>query len=280
MRPSVLAFLILPLACLAGCSTLPPPPPVYQVQRSVRVPRATVPLRTGQPLAGPVEVTLGASHAATVSKPKLGDTSSAIEIPKYQGRGELRIRMAQNGELALIHERGVGDSTIKLDSTQAPVNGGTPHGTGFAMRYAARGEHLVVGLEMELLAWSLPHVEYRTCVENCGLSSNATTIEAGTATKPSVGFGITPSYQRGNLTLFGGAFARNHPTIERKGTEINGQKDDGGVSGGPMNVLLHAGAAYRFGGWLTAMVVINQDLIQDPVHYGPGLGFALSAALR
>jgi hypothetical protein len=47
-----------------------------------------------------------------------------------------------------------------------------------------------------------------------------------------------------------------------------------------MNVLLHAGAAYRFGGSLTAMVVINQDLIQDPVHYGPGLGFALSAALR
>lgn len=242
MRPSRLVLLLVPIACLAGC--IPQPPPVYQVQRSVRAPRATVPLRTGQPLAGPVEITLGASHAKALSEPKLGDEDAAIELPKYQGRGELRIRMAQNGELALIHERGMSDSVIKLDSTQVPINSGTPHGTGVAMRYAARGEHLVVGLELELLAWSLPYVEYRTCVENCELSPQ-TTIEGGTATRSTVGLGVTPSYQRGNLTLFGGAFARNHPTIERKDTDIVGQRGDtdDGVSRGPLNLMLHAGAS-------------------------------------
>jgi hypothetical protein len=277
MRPSVLVCLIVPLACLAGCLN----PPVYQVQRSVRAPRATVPLRTGQPLAGPVELTVGASNAANLSRPKLGDENAAVEVPTYQGRGELRVRLAKNGELALIHERGVGDSAIKLDSTQAPIGEGSPHGTGFAVRYAAPTEHLVIGIEMELMAWSLPYVEYRTCVENCEFhpQSQQMMIDRGTATKPTFGFGLTPSYQHGNLTLFGGAFARNHPTIERKGTEISSFNDED-VSQGPLNLLLHAGAAYRFGGWLTAMLVINQDLIQDPVRYGPGLGFALSAALK
>jgi hypothetical protein len=273
MRSSGLVFLILPV--VAGCL----PPPVYKVQRSVRVPHATVPLRTAQPLAGPVEITLGASNAADVVKPRRGDDTAAIEVPQRQVRGELRIRLRTNGELALIHERGIGASSLKLDSTQAPIGDGSPYGTGFAYRYAIRGDRgLVVGIEAEALFWQLPYVEYRTCVENCEGSATLE-MDRGTAHESTLGFGVTPSYQLGDLTVFGGGFVRNHPTIERKGTEI-GYTQHEDVSGGNMNLLLHAGVAYRFAEQFTALLVVDQNVTVDPVRYGPGIGFALSASLR
>src|SRR6188508_850640 len=124
MRSFVLALLV-----LGGCY---PPPPVYRVQRAARVPRPTVPLRTGEPLAGPIELTIGASSLANTAKPEAGNQAKALEIPEHQVRGELRIR---RGELAMIHERGIGHAT-KIDETQADTNRDNPWGGGAALRYA------------------------------------------------------------------------------------------------------------------------------------------------
>jgi hypothetical protein len=91
------------------------------------------------------------------------------------------------------------------------------------------------------------------------------------------GFGITPAYRLGRVSLFGGVFMRNHPTIVRKGSEYS-ESNDEDTEAGPPNVLLHAGIAVRFSAF-TALVLVNQNMDRDPVSYGPGIGLALSASI-
>ena len=263
----------LPVLFLIGCV----PPPVYRVQRAARVPRPTVPLRTGQPLAGPLEFTLGASSAMNTKKPE-GNGESAIEVPDHQMRGELRIRLFERGELAIIHERAIGHAT-KLDETQADITSGQPSGSGAALRFSIHpdGAPWSVGLDWEMLRWSVPYTEIRTCIENC---ENVDTYQENHSETGELtwGFGITPAIRvSDNISLFGGMFLRNHPTIVRKDTEV-GSYNDEDLEAGPVNVLLHAGIAARLGAF-TALLLVNQDMDRDPVTYGPGIGFALSASL-
>jgi hypothetical protein len=270
--PSCLVFLILPLV---GCL----PPPVYRVQRAVRVPHPSVPLQSGQPLEGPVEVMAGLSNATDVVKPTVGNDRAAVEVPSTQARGELRFRVGR-GEIALIGEHGFASTSKKPDPTQAPIGDGNVNGRGVAVRYAIKlsDPRWSIGLDMELMAWNLPYVEYRTCVENCdGVA--ATTVDHGESTIATFGFGITPSYKSGDVTVFGGVYARNHPTVERKGAETN-YVDFDDVSGGPNNFLIDAGISFAIVKGVNALLVVSQDLTPDPVQYGPGIGLALSAAMR
>jgi hypothetical protein len=274
MRSSV--GVALACAALGGCF---PPEPVYRVQRSARVPRPTVPLRTGQPLSGPVEITFGASSLGEIKTPEAGNSMKALEVPRYQLRAELRARLFERGELALIHERAVGGST-KIDPTQADVDSGQPWAAGAAWRYsiAPHGEPWSIGVDFELLRWEIPYVEYRWCVENC---ENVDVYQETHSSNGELtwGFGITPAYRIGRVSLFGGMFLRNHPTIARKGEEI-GEMDysQEEVEGGPVNILLNAGVAVKFGAF-TALALVHQDIDKDPVRYGPSLGLALSASI-
>jgi hypothetical protein len=263
---------ILGIVLVVGCV----PAPVYRVQRSARVPRPTVPLRTGEPLAGPIELTLGASSLAQTKTPT-GNEDKAMELPDHQVRGELRVRIGR-GEIAMVHERAIGHAT-KLDETQADVDGsGQPWAVGTAIRYAIqpRGAPWSIGLELEALSWMVPYTEIRTCVDNCEGVDPHQEIHSRSS-ELTVGFGITPAYRFGRWTVFGGVFARNHPTIVRKDEE-RFEKNFEDTEGGPMNTLVHAGAAVRFGAF-TALLLVNQNLDRDPVFYGPGIGVALSATL-
>ncbi len=272
MRPS--RGIVLGWVVVAGCF---PPPPVYRVQRSARVPRPTVPLRTGQPLSAPFEVSFGASSLGNTMKPQAGDEMKALEIPRYQLRGELRVRLFERGELAIIHERAIGQAT-KIDDTQADVDSGQPWSAGGAIRYAIAPRHSPwsIGVDAELLHWQIPYVEYRTCIENCGGIASREETHSRTG-ELGWGFGVTPSYRFGDVTLFGGLFYRNHPTIERKGEEV-GTYDHEEVDHGPVNILVDAGVAMKLGAF-TALAVVSQDLVDDPVRYGPTFGIALAAAL-
>ena len=273
MRPSLACVLVLALA--GGCY---PPPPVYRVQRSARVPRPTVPLRTGQPLAGPIELSFGASSVADTLEPRGANSDEAIEVPRHQLRGELRIRLFERGEIAAIHERAIGGAT-KLDPTQADVDAGQPWGAGAAWRYsiAPHGERWSVGLDIELLRWSVPYREIRTCVENCEDVPLVQYVD-DVSGETTAGFGVTPAYRvTPQLTLFGGVFTRNHPRITRKGEEI-GEYNDADTTGGPFNVLVHAGAAMQLGAF-TALLLVHQNLDSDPVRYGPSIGIAIAAAI-
>jgi hypothetical protein len=263
------AFAVVPV--LAGC--------VGNIQRSARVPHPGVPLRSGQPLETPAEFSAGLSNVTDVVKPRVGDSSQAVEIPGTEMRDELRFRLGKRAEASLIYEQGFGSTTQQPDSTQAPVGHGDVHGYGLAGGYtfATATPGLSIATTLEFMSWSVPYVEYETCT-NC--ASPFTVINHGRANPVTLGVGIAPSYRAGKLTLFGGGFARNHPTTERK--ELNTDvtfSDNGDVQNGPFNLLLHVGIEVELQRWLSALFIVHQDVVANPVRYGPGFGLALTARL-
>src|SRR5262249_46016313 len=170
-------------------------------------------------------------------KPGVGDASQAVEVPATEMRDELRFRLRRRGEFALIYEHGFGATSQKPDPTQASVGHGDVRGYGFSFGYAFETSTPgpVVGSTIELMTWSLPYVEYVTCT-NC--VNNYPVRDHGRAHPASLGIGIAPSYRMGSVTLFGGGFARNHPTTERKElmTDVT-FSDNGDVEDGPFNLL-------------------------------------------
>ena len=116
------------LPALAGC--------VGNIQRSARVPHPGVPLRSGQPLETPAEVSAGLSNVTDVIKPSVGDASQAVEVPSTEMRDELRFRLGRRAELTAIYEQGFGATSQRPDRTQAPVGRGDVLGFGIAAGYA------------------------------------------------------------------------------------------------------------------------------------------------
>jgi hypothetical protein len=273
--PIVLAALPLVLvACI-------PPPPVYRVQRTARVPRPAVPLRTGEPLDGPVELSVGMNSVGDVTKPELVDKEASIEVPRAQTRSELRIRLGRRGargELAPIYEQALEGGMKPLDPTQAQVREGAPAGVGLALRYSiATGvPGFSIGTGIEAMSWTIPYVEYRTCVANCE-ENNAPLMQInhGVEDVSTLAFALTPTYRTGPLAIYAGAYTRRHPTIERKGSELYAQDSDQDVSRGDYNVLVHAGVEYRLP-IVSFLATVQQDLTADPVRYGPTFGFAIA----
>jgi len=267
------SVLVLAVAGLIGCV----PPPVYRVQRTARVPHPAAPMRTGEPLAGPIELSVGASTFGDVTAPELVDNDASIEVAREQMRAELRIRLGKRGEIAPIFETAMG-KMVALDHTQAPVEDGKPTGVGIAGRYSFDGgaPGLSFGVGFEGMTWQIPYVEYRTCVAYCE-ENNAPTqqVNHGYEGVETFGLSLTPTYRVGNFALFGGAYTRRHPTIKRKGSEMYAADYDKDVDGGRYNWLLNAGIEYRLP-VMSVMATVQQNLTRDPVAYGPSFGLALA----
>lgn len=263
------------LCLLVGCV----PPPVYRVQRTARVPRPAAPLRTGEALAGPVELSFGASSIGDVRSPRLVDDEASLEVADQQYRGEARFRLGR-AELAPIFEYAGGNSMRALDRTQAPVGEGSVNGLGGAVRYSIdASEGFSFGIGLEAMNWEIPYVEYRTCVEYCE-ENNAPQMQVrhGVENVASWAFSFTPTYRRGPIAIFAGAYMRQHPTIERKGTELFQEERDEDVAVGPNNWLLHAGVEWRLP-YVSVLAQVQQTITRDPIWYGPSFGFAIAARL-
>lgn len=266
-----LRLLVVALPALAGC--------IGNVQRAARVPHPGVPLASGQPLGSTAELTVGLSNVTDIVTPRVGDASQAVEVPSTEMRDELRFRIGRRGQLGVVYEQGFGRTSQRPDATQAPVGDGDVAGFGVTGGYAFETSTpgLSVGVTGEMLGWSVPYVEYTTCT-SCPTSY--TVMSHGRANPVTLGVGVAPSYRSGPITVFGGAFARNHPTAQRKqyGADITFD-DDGDVHSGPFNLLLHAGVELELARRLSAVLVVHQDLVADPVRYGPGIGVALTGRL-
>lgn len=266
---SIRALLLVPL--VAAC--------VGNIQRSARVPHPAVPLQSGQPLGAPVELSGGLSNVTDLVAPRVGDATQAVEVPSTQMRDEFRIKVRDRAQVALIYERGFGGTSKMPDATQAPVGPGDVEGYGASFGYSFETDRpgFSVGTTVEVMGWSVPYVEYTTCTNCVG---NVTIVDHGTANPMTLGIGIEPSYKTGAVTLFGGVFARNHPTTLRKELDTDVTFSDGGdVKNGPFNAIVHAGIEVELSPQVSALVVLHQDLVADPVRYGPGIGVALSARL-
>jgi hypothetical protein len=270
---SVLVIAIAGLAGLGACI----PAPVYRVQRTARVPHPAMPLRTGEPLAGPIELSVGASSIGDVTRPELVDDHASIEVAREQMRAELRVRLGKRGEIAPIFETALG-KMVALDSTQAPVDQGMPTGFGLAGRYSfpTGAPGFAVGFGLEAMSWQIPYVEYRTCVEHCE-ENNAPLMQKnyGYEGVGTLGVQLVPTYRTGNIALFAGGYMRRHPTIKRKGSELYINNSEQDVDGGPYNIMVNAGIEYRLP-VVSIMATVQQNLTQEPVAYGPSFGLAIA----
>lgn len=269
---SMLRAVLVILPVVAGCA--------QNIQRSARVPHPGVPLSSGQPLETPTEISAGLSNVTDVLKPRVGDATQAVEVPSTEMRDELRFRAGKRAQVALIYEQGFAATSKQPDATQAPVGPGDVHGYGASFGYSFETDTpgLSVGSTLEVMGWSIPYVEYRTCAD---CTNSYTTVDHGRANPLTLGIGIAPSYRTGRVTYFGGLFARNHPTTLRKEYNVsafNGD-GDGDVQSGPFNALLHVGVEVELQPWLSALVIVHQDVVANPVQYGPGVGLALTARL-
>jgi hypothetical protein len=244
------------------------------IQRTARVPHPGVPLSSGQPIDGQAELVAGLSNVTDIVAPGVGDKTQAVEVPATQLRSELAFRAGQRTRLAAIYEHGFGSTAQQPDPTQAPVGRGNVRGYGTSVEHAWETSRpgLSVATTIETMIWSIPYVEYWNYTDD--RASSDVNISRGRAEVITFGFGIAPSYRSGRITLFGGAFARNHPTAERKEYDVT-VPTGGDVESGPFNLLLHAGLELEIDRWLSALVVVHQDLMASPVAYGPGIGIAL-----
>jgi hypothetical protein len=264
------AVLVLALLVAAPACT-------YTVNRAAFVPHATPLTQTGQPMHSTGELTLGAVNAADAKAPTFGDPSAAVEVPGTQLHGGLALRASKNVSIAAIYERGLASTATRVKTTQPPVDGGDVDGYGASITYSVPTSKpgFRIGITTELLFWSIPWIEYRTCIDCAGPYSY---VDQGRDVVPTLALGVTPSYHAGRFTWFGGLTTRNHPTITQKGIET-GADTGGDVQSGPLNVVAHVGAEVELAAGVRASLIVDQTLTRDPVVYGPGFGLLVTIPL-
>ncbi len=263
MRTSVALALIL----AGGCQT-------YTQNRAALVPHSTPMAIDGQPMGTVAQLGLGASNVADPIAPSAGDPRAGDVVPGTQLRGEIALRMGSTGMIWGAYEQGLAASGHAVSASLPELhNGGDVIGAGGGVAWSipTSNPHWRVGVSTELLFWSVPWVQYTTCVStNCD-TPGYTYSDRGSDLVPTLAFGITPSYRNGPLTVFGGVTARNQPTIT--GLIYTQDPDsDADVQAGPFNVTLHAGLEYMFADAVNVSLVVHQTVTTDPIQSGPGIG--------
>lgn len=230
-----------------------------------RVPHMAVPMSSGQPMSSPFEVTGGASAVTDLRKPTASDPESSMEVPSTQLHGSFRVRTSETTYAGLIYEQGLSAGSHQLNTGGASVGARDVIGTGaFFGGTLALGPQFHLGLHGEAMRWSLPYIELQ----------DGSVIGSGREGVSTVGFAVTPSYRSGPTTVFGTGFIRNHPR-----STLGIGLDDGGVSAGPANFTIAAGVEYAFSPIVSATAILNQDLTNAPVDYGPSLQLAVTGKL-
>ena len=256
---------------VSGCAT-------YSVRRAALVPHLAPTPRNGQPLDGRHEVSIGSSTLVSAHAPGEGDTDAGVEIPRVDLNGALRFRIGDDVDLGFVWDQGLEEGARGIAEDQPTPDNGDVFGGGFSLQYAApfpAEPRFRIGMTLDLLYYSVPYVEYRTCVEGC---APMTTIERGRAGIPVISIGMIPSYRFERWTVYGGLTARNHPTIERGEIESDLDFDSGSdeVSAGPFNLVASAGVDVPLHRSLRASLQLYQAITQTPVAYGPTLAVAVA----
>ncbi len=263
--------LCLGLAAASACN-------VNRVNRAALVPHMTPTLRSGAPMETPAEISIGASSLAHST---LGSTDdeAAVEVPGTQAEGAMRVRVGQKVALGLIYAEGFDAGAKPIDDTQPPVESGNTRGYGFTLTgmIPTGNPKWHVGIDSELIFWSVPYVEYETCVQNCG-GVNWTFMEEGRASVSQLAVGVIPTYSTGKFNAWGGLTFRNHPTIKQKGTEIGVDFEDE-VEEGSFNTVLSVGGDMELGGGFRAGATLYQVVQGKPAQYGPSVAVTLTIPL-
>lgn len=268
---------IVPLATLATGLLAASACSVTRVNRAAMVPHMTPTLRAGAPFEAPAELSVGASSVAHTT---LGasDASAAVEIPGTQAEVAARLRITPNVGLGILYARGFGATSEAIKNNQPPIDGDVA-GSGISVNgvIPTSDPRWHVGINAEFLVWNIPYVEYETCIENCG-PVPWSGVEHGDSSIGQVALGIVPTYDGGSWRAWGGVTARNHPTIEQKGTELGVDVEDE-VEAGSFNAVVSAGLDLDLGGGIRAGATLYQVVRGAPASYGPSLAATLTVPL-
>jgi hypothetical protein len=232
------------------------------------------------PLEGMAELSAGASSVSHLGDPGVGDPEAGVEIPGTQLFGQLRFGFGL-ASVGMLYQNGLDQGAEPLKSTQPPVEAGSVHGYGMTTDFSIKtaNPRLRVGLGLELMIWDVPYVEYYTCAAGEACFPYAIQAE-GRDRVPTVGASLTPSYHTGDVTVFGGLTARQHPTLQQKGMDTDPLFDEPEVESGPFNFIISAGAELALaGGQVKASAIAYWDMTQNPAKYGPGVALVLAVPL-
>lgn len=264
------------LVCSAACST-------YTVRKSALAPHMAPPMRNGQNLMGAAaEASVGASALARTDAPKEGpDANAGLYIPRVEVTAALRKQISSDLDLGLLYDHGFRRGAYATSEDQPEPNNGSVYGGGVTGFYSVPTgtPGLRVGIGLDLLIYSVPYVEYRTCVDLCG-SEPYSRVDHDRDSIGVYSLAVIPSYSTGRVTVFGGGTVRNHPTIDKGSIEGPLEIDsDDEVKSGPPNFVLSGGIDIELGQGIRAMAIVYQPIDRDPVDYAPTLGVGLTLPL-
>jgi hypothetical protein len=179
-----------------------------------------------------------------------------------------------------VYETGTAQSATPLSASQPPFTGGPSlEGAGMTFGYSIRtsSPNWRIGIAGELLVWSVPWIQYTTCIENCmGVPVGNTVVTTGTDDVPTFALAVVPSYHVGAWTLFGGVTARNQPTTY---ATIDTQVPSSvGVQWGDFNATLHVGGEVELSR-VRLSLIIDQTITADPIRYGPAIAAMVTLPL-
>jgi hypothetical protein len=269
-----LAALPLLLICGGACTT-------YTVRKSALAPHIAPPMRSGQDMGGATaEAAVGASALARGKAPVEGeDANAGLYIPRVEVVGALRKRISEDLDLGILYDHGFRRGAYATSEDQPEPRNGSVYGFGVSGFYSVPtgSPGLRVGIGLDLLTYSIPYVEYRTCVDFCG-GTPYTRVDHDRDSVGVYSLAVIPSWKSGRFTLFGGGTVRNHPTIEKGSIEGVLDSDDE-VDSGPPNFIVHAGLDVELGQGIRAMAMVYQPVDRSPVEYAPTLGVGLTLPL-
>jgi hypothetical protein len=264
-------LLLVPILSASACST-------YSVRRSALVPHAAPVARSGQPVSGRGELAFSSPRVASLGSPEEGDGANAgLYVPRAQVAGELRIgSINPDLDLGLIYDHGLAMGATAITPDQPQPDNGDVYGGGASAHWSPEvspGVRLGVGL-MTIL-YSVPFIEYRTCVDNCS-GQNLTDIERGRKSVGILQASLAPSLRRGAVTYFASMTIRNHPTNTKGEVTSDPYFDDSDeIRSGPANFIAGAGIEIDFGK-VRALAQVFMPLNQQPVSYRPTLGVGIT----
>ncbi|HTE55938.1 MAG TPA: hypothetical protein VK698_34030 [Kofleriaceae bacterium] len=262
------------LAGAAGCST-------YSVRKSALAPHMAPPMRSGAGLGeSAAEASFGASTLVSGAPPEEGAGANAgLHIPRRELGGALRGGVTRNLDLGILWDYGLRQGAYKTNQDEPSPQNGSVWGAGFSTFYSIPSVFpgVRIGIGLDLMRYSVPYVEYRTCVEYCD-AGPYTTVKHDREGINVYSLSIIPSWRSGRITLFGGGTLRNHPTVA-KGEVEYGTYDDDEVEEGPTNLVVTAGAEIELVAGVRLLGMVYQPMSEDPVRYGPTIGVALTVPL-
>lgn len=264
-----LAVLVLCAAALgAGCT--------HSIRRAALVPHQQPIAHSGTLVRSP-EVSVGSPSLASTRKPRVAASENAgIVIPRWQGQGALRLPWGNATTIGFHVDYGLDQDSVALSDDQPDPKGDTM-GAAVSMFYTAIvSPDFEVGVGGQLWLYSIPYVEYDTCV-NC-LGGVYTEVDHDRNLIPVVSIGILPTFKVApNVSLFGGVNIRNHPTIEKSDFSIGPESDvDEEVESGPPNAIASIGGDIMLTHKIRLTGYLHRPIAAKPVVYGVTAGFMLT----